>query len=645
MLNQLLGGHYLVVQSLGEGGLAKTYIAEDHHRPGHPKCAVKYLKPASNDPAFLPTARRLFNKEAEILEKLGQHDQIPRLLAYFEENQEFYLVQEFIEGHLLSAELLRDQCWSGNKVIQMLRDVLHILKFVHSYRVIHRDIKPNNLIRRQKDGRLVLIDFGAVKQVRDPSITAHGSLTQKTISIGTQGYTPTEQVRGKPRLNSDIYALGVIGIQALTGIHPLHLEEDDDGEIIWQSRAEVSDELAAILTKMVRYHFKERYQSATEVLDALESLAHHSTYIQSNLTTGQTNQEVAVDEQEKVSLVSPAVSSTPSENLELSQTNIFVHPNKSRLMIGAGIVSALASIVAAYTYITYRHSSLRVQGALEKIEMMKIAEKYQECVQQDQTSPQNYSDLQTQGETALYECQQGQAERQLAEAKKLAEQSKLKDAISIAAQISIDTDIYSEAQPLIHQWSEKIFQIASNEYQEGNLTEATAIAQAIPADSLLASKVEITIQQWNEEWKQNQTHLQIAQKALDERRWQDAIDTAQKVSDTDYWQKQKEPIIEQAEAGISAAQAPASRNTSTTPRQTYTPPPSSITPRQIYTPPSSSFSPKSLPKREPIPSTAPFPMPRSNSNSSSPRSSPVSRPRSNSTEWTCLNNPNPKCHK
>ena len=99
MLNQLLGGHYRVVQNLQEGGLAKTYIAEDHHRPGHPKCAVKLLKPVSNQSEFLLTARRLFKQEAEILEKLGQHDQIPRLLAYFEENQEFYLVQEFIEGH------------------------------------------------------------------------------------------------------------------------------------------------------------------------------------------------------------------------------------------------------------------------------------------------------------------------------------------------------------------------------------------------------------------------------------------------------------------------------------------------------------------------------------------------------------------
>ena len=305
MLNQLLGGHYRVVQDLQEGGLAKTYIAEDHHRPGHPKCAVKLLKPASNQSEFLPTARRLFKQEAEILEKLGQHNQIPRLLAYFEENQEFYLVQEFIEGHTLSTELPQGDRWSESKVIQMLHDVLQILEFVHSYGVIHRDIKPNNLIRRQKDGRLVLIDFGAVKQVRAPLMNHNSSLTQKTIAIGTQGYMPTEQLRGKPRLNSDIYALGMIGIQALTGLYPIYLEEDEEGEVIWKDLVQVNDELAKILTNMVRYHFKDRYQSVTEVLQLLQPLADHYGLIPTNSDTKQPSSAVKSESELREKKISP----------------------------------------------------------------------------------------------------------------------------------------------------------------------------------------------------------------------------------------------------------------------------------------------------------------------------------------------------
>ncbi len=431
MLNQLVGAHYRVVQVLGEGGLAKTYIAEDHHRPGHPKCAVKFLKPASNDPNFLPTARRLFNQEAEILEKLGQHAQIPRLLAYFEENQEFYIIQEFIEGHILNTELPPGHRWSESKVILMLQDVLQTLEFVHSSGVIHRDIKPNNLIRRQKDGRLVLIDFGAVKQVRDPRITTHAPLNQKTISIGTQGYMPTEQVRGKPRLNSDIYALGMIGIQALTGVDPLHLQEDEDGEVIWRDRAEVSDELADILIKMVRYHFKERYQSATEVLHALKPLAARYALIQPTSGTRQPSPEVAPDDDEKASLVSSASSLAPSADLKSSQANIFVHLNKSRLLIGVGIASVLVSIFAGYTYITQRQSYLQTQEeALEQIEVLKTAKKYQECVQQARTFPKDYSDLHAEAEILLNECQQGQAEAQLAEARRREAQSTSENAIA-----------------------------------------------------------------------------------------------------------------------------------------------------------------------------------------------------------------------
>ena len=301
MLNQLLGGRYRVVQVLGEGGLAKTYIVKDHHRPGHPHCVVKFLKPASNAPEFWPIAQRLFHQEAEILEKLGQHDQIPRSLSYFEENQEFYLVQELIEGHTLRQELTSEKPWSESQVIQMLQDVLPILEFVHSYGVIHRDLKPSNLIRRAKDGRLVLIDFGAVKQVSTLKMENNEPLTQQTIAIGTQGYIPIEQLIGQPCGNSDIYALGMMAIQALTGVHPIYLQEDREGEPIWSEGTEVSEELAAILSKMVRYHFPDRYQSATEVRQALQVLTQNYATIQTNSATQQSKTELAREEEKKVS--------------------------------------------------------------------------------------------------------------------------------------------------------------------------------------------------------------------------------------------------------------------------------------------------------------------------------------------------------
>ncbi|MDM9381308.1 protein kinase [Chlorogloeopsis sp. ULAP01] len=276
MIGQLLAGHYKVLEVLGEGGFGQTYIVEDIHLPGKPNCVLKHLKTTSTDPESLETARRLFQKEADTLQQLGNHSQIPRLLAYFEENQQFYLVQEFIEGHPLSRELPLGKRWTEAQTIEMLTEVLSILEFVHTQGVIHRDIKPDNLIRRVSDNKLVLIDFGAIKQLR--SQTAIGAGQQNiTIIVGTRGYMPSEQIRRLPRPSSDIYALGMMGIQALTGVYPHELQDDPNtGEILWQDLASISSELTAILAKMTRYHFKERYQTASEVLAALRELSNSS---------------------------------------------------------------------------------------------------------------------------------------------------------------------------------------------------------------------------------------------------------------------------------------------------------------------------------------------------------------------------------
>jgi len=271
MAGKLLSQHYQIVEVLGVGGFSQTYLAEDIYR-GNRTCVVKHFQPASSDSSFLQAAQRLFQREAEILEKLGHHNQIPQLLAYFEdENQDFYLVLDYTAGQPLSTEMLSGYCWSENQVIELLQELLELLVFIHSYGVIHRDIKPDNLIRRELDNRLVLIDFGSIKQIGTQGITpqAHRYVT---IPIGTQGYMAAEQGQGNPRPSSDLYSLGIIAIQALIGSEPTQFERDEMGEICWQQQAKVSPELASIINKLVSYHFKDRYQSATEALDALQPL-------------------------------------------------------------------------------------------------------------------------------------------------------------------------------------------------------------------------------------------------------------------------------------------------------------------------------------------------------------------------------------
>ena len=272
MIGKILGGRYKIITKLGQGNFSTTFLAVDMQLPNNPQCVVKHLLPQTTDPLILEMARILFDNEAKVLNRLGTHDQIPRLLAHFEEDQEFYLVQEFIEGHDLSREITPGKQLSEVETMDLLQDILKVLVFVHQHKVIHRDIKPSNLIRRWRDGRIVLIDFGAVKEISSQVVHVQGQ-TASTVPVGTLGYMPSEQTQNKPRLCSDIYAVGIIGLKALTGLPALHLPEDPNtGEIIWRDRAQVSPEFAEVLDKMVCYHFSQRYQSADEALQALQSL-------------------------------------------------------------------------------------------------------------------------------------------------------------------------------------------------------------------------------------------------------------------------------------------------------------------------------------------------------------------------------------
>ena len=286
MQGTLLNQRYRIIKILGAGGFGQTYLANDLRFPDSPPCVVKQFKPASTDKAFLEVARRLFDTEAKILERLGQHELIPTFIDSFEENKEFYLVQEFIDGVALSDTFLDGIQFTEPEAIAFLNDVLSVLDFVHRNGVIHRDVKPENIIQRHSDGRYVLIDFGAVKekqyqlanQTRMTNFTGmSGSGNNKsslTVGIGTEGYTPPEQLSGRPRHSSDIYALGVTTIQALTGMQPYEWGDDPDtGELQWQPHALTSLGLSLILETMVRFNIKHRYRNASEVLSDLKKLA------------------------------------------------------------------------------------------------------------------------------------------------------------------------------------------------------------------------------------------------------------------------------------------------------------------------------------------------------------------------------------
>jgi serine/threonine-protein kinase len=262
---------YELLKTLGRGGFGITFLARDMQLPGSPTCVIKQLCPKVMEGGALQQARRRFEQEARILSKLGSHAQVPRLLDYFEQDGEFFLIQEYVRGLTLLREVKRSGPFSELQVKRFLLEFLPLLQYVHNNHVIHRDIKPPNIIRCRDDGRLVLIDFGAVKeriaQVAD-SCSVRPSTTQ---FVGTLGFAPPEQLASRPVFSSDIYALGVTCLYLLTGNSPTEFDyEFLSGEIRWQNEVTVSDHLGNILVKMLKVSPRDRYQSAMEILRALQ---------------------------------------------------------------------------------------------------------------------------------------------------------------------------------------------------------------------------------------------------------------------------------------------------------------------------------------------------------------------------------------
>jgi eukaryotic-like serine/threonine-protein kinase len=269
---QLLCNRYRIEKHLAGGAFGQTYLAVDTHLPSHQQVVVKLLKPSSNDPVMLQLAQRLFDMEAATLETLGKdNDRIPSLYAYFELGGEFYLVQEFIAGTTLTKEL-QGRKLSESETLAILQEILTGLSTVHAKNLIHRDLKPDNIIRRDSDRKLVLIDFGAVKQVRSATVNTMNSESSRTIGIGTDGYMPSEQGLGYPKPASDVYAVGAIGIQCLTGSRPLLLFNENSLTIEWQHLQPVDRDVAKVLNRMVAPDYRQRYANATEALIAIESL-------------------------------------------------------------------------------------------------------------------------------------------------------------------------------------------------------------------------------------------------------------------------------------------------------------------------------------------------------------------------------------
>ncbi|MCG9891031.1 MAG: serine/threonine protein kinase [Thermosynechococcaceae cyanobacterium MS004] len=273
-IKQIIHQRYEVLQQLGNSSFAQTYLVNDLVQPDQGRAVLKLLKPKHRDQSFVNLAHSLFQQEVEILKALGHHPSIPALLAELNQDGEIGLVQTFIEGTSLHTAFRQHQFWSEAELVKFLTSALTILDMLHGAGFVHCDLTPAHWIQPFGAKPLVLIDFNSAQRV---STTSKRLATTPDLAsgftIGTRSYMAPEQLQGHADCRTDLYALGLISLQGITGRSPMQLSRNIQGEISWQSPIPLKTALIDILTHLVRYRPQDRYQSAAAVLDDL-------TYIQ-----------------------------------------------------------------------------------------------------------------------------------------------------------------------------------------------------------------------------------------------------------------------------------------------------------------------------------------------------------------------------
>lgn len=543
-INHNFPSPYKVIKKLGSGSFGHVYLVTNEET--QKQCVIKQLHPISQQPSFIKQAKRLFKQEATILKKLD-HPQVPKLIDYFEEDGEFYLVEEYIQGYTLRSELKASQPWTEEATIKLLQEGLSILKDIHHCGIIHRDVKPDNFIRRQQDQKLVLIDFGAVKEFN----IEQSRLIDPTVALGTRGYMPTEQARGKPYKNSDIYALGMIAIQALTGKNPMDLEEDEEGEIIWRDGLNINPGLGDILSQMVRYHHKLRYQCADDVIKALN----HYLQPQSNIASTQLIDNLSSSSSKTVkkteiinntnfpistSLTNEMTSSSEKEN------NSFADWLKSP--VGSTITTALTIGLIATGGAYFMNNQEKARIEQEKEDFIALMENklstgaYEECFTNIEEEFNNKASNIPNQILSQYD---GQC--RLEQGKQLVQFSNYEEALAIVDRIPRDNEYYNQGQVLSEEWSKIVFENAKKLYsEEGKLEEALKEINVIPDNSVKKASL-IVAGKWQEEYKQNSYLLSQAQKDLEYNNCESAIETVSQISGSNYWLLEGKKVVDKAE--------------------------------------------------------------------------------------------------
>ncbi|MGK7886052.1 MAG: WG repeat-containing protein [Crocosphaera sp.] len=358
-MNYLLKERYQAIKPIGQGGFGKTFLAVDCDKPSKPPCVIKQFSPSSQGTNSLEKAEELFNKEAARLENLGKHPQIPELLAHFEQDQQLYLIQEYIDGQNLAEDLAENGVWDETAIKELLIGLLPVLKFVHDNNLIHRDIKPENIIQKSEDKTFVLVDFGAARYVTGTALLKTGTI------IGDPRYMSDEQLRGKTVFSSDLYSLGLTCLHLLTNIDPWDLYDGNEGEFIWRNYLTnpINEEFGEILDKMIEKPIKKRFQNAEEILSILQP---SQTAISSELDLLKSPEVVYSKKENKETKTDITV-----EKNSISQSNPVVNIELTPVRLGGlwGYIDATGKVVISPQF-------ERAETFIEGLAKIRVNDKY-----------------------------------------------------------------------------------------------------------------------------------------------------------------------------------------------------------------------------------------------------------------------------
>ncbi|TVQ60039.1 MAG: serine/threonine protein kinase [Spirulina sp. DLM2.Bin59] len=484
---QLLHHRYKIIQVLSSGAFGQIYLAQDTLDPTRAQCAVKYYLSHNTYPHLVKTSRRLFLNEAEFLKRLGVHPQIPQFLNCFEENQGFFLVQEYVAGSSFTQELAiirhNDPLERSAQVIYFLWDLLLILEFVHRHGIVHGDLKPNNIMRRSKDGKLVLLDFGAAQLLQTPSNHPSKFTTFPSYPGGASpsGYGAAEQLRGKVYPSSDLYGAGIMAIELLTGLEVSHLRHHPKTQKIqWQPWTDTSppppylEPLTQILTRLVEYDPKDRYSNTTAVLKDLEPLRSPA-------------HQALNDRWQGISLNALVpLPKTPKPTAHAAVSDADPLPEQPTPLEQSGVI-AHTTAIAELPRLTQESPA----STLQLLMRMGIV-------------------------------------------------------IGVLNVFAIALGYYALVSAASTDPGEETWQAAQQAIQRGQLREAIALARSIPRDSVRYEQSQAAIQAWQQEWDQAIQLVKATETALATRQWQTVLNTAAQLPDIYYWRQKVHPLVEAA---------------------------------------------------------------------------------------------------